>query len=374
MGRVRFAARDPGAANVLAAVLRCRGFQGGLDLDVWALPRAEQILRREGIVCRTFPGDATPDSLARAWRESPGRVLVTGTSHYAPFEAVLWRLARADGGASIALLDHWSNLAARFQHGRPDFVGAIDEAQAEELRALGFPPAALLVVGHPWLKHLRGRGAAIRPAGPLTPDARAVRVLFVSERLAGDVADGVNAPFGFDEHDAFQVVYDAGLDAARRGTTVHLAVKLHPYEDRDSFRAQLDRLARPPGLVARIVDASDDPHAWVMWADLVVGMTSSLLLEAMVLDRPVVSVQPGLRREDAFVPSSRGHARTLTDPREAQATLARLMESAQARAETMERHRGFVRAATGRPRASVGGWVAAQMSAQEAAHGNRSPH
>jgi glycosyltransferase involved in cell wall biosynthesis len=66
-----------------------------------------------------------------------------------------------------------------------------------------------------------------------------------------------------------------------------------------------------------------------------------LLLEAMVLGKPVVSVQPGLIREDTFIASRLGFAHALTDPAQGEKELIRLLTNPALRQTEAARHQAF---------------------------------
>lgn len=345
---------------MLAGFLARCVFPGALKMDVWALPAAAPVLAQAGIAVRQFPEFVRQSELERHWTERPARALVTATSHYEPFESTLWRIARERACPSLALLDSWSNLPRRFAQARPDYLGAIDERQASELMQLGFLKSQILTVGHLWLGALRSNNG-VRAAVPRTPKG-VTRVLFVSERIAGDVAGGQNEPYGFDEFDSFRVLHRAANSAARAGTRVSLTVKFHPYEEPAPFLQRARSLTQIIGVDLRYVSGGDDPYPWVLWSDLVVGIGSTLLLEAMLLGKPVISVQPGLRREDTFAASRMGLAQTITDPREAEDRLARLIQNKHERSATRALHKPFRKeiSANGVP---IWHWIRANVGA-----------
>ena len=66
-----------------------------------------------------------------------------------------------------------------------------------------------------------------------------------------------------------------------------------------------------------------------------------LLFEAIVLGRPVVSVQPGLIRENTFEAGVAGYAPTLTDAATAASSLERLIRDASERTSLLADHDGF---------------------------------
>jgi len=364
MAHVRFAARDPGGANVLMGFLSGRRGATPFTFDAWSLAQASAVFRRGGVEPREFADGLSADVLDQAWADQPADVLVTGTSHYAPFEAYLWRSARGRGCASLAVNDAWVNLPRRFAVEKPDYVGAVDAGQVPELVALGFDAGRVITTGHPWLAGLLARCRDLRR--DIVPPERDgdVHVLFVSESIASDVARGVNAPFGFDELDAFGVLHAAAVSAAAAGLTVRLAVKFHPSEDPELFLSGLENLERPRGLSIRTILGNETPYPWVFWADLVAGVGSMLLLESIVLDRPVVSLQPSLTREDTFIVGRRGLAPTLTDPAEGRRVVSDLLANPAARRALLERERRFVELIPPDPVSPIASWIGAHVPAE----------
>ncbi len=362
MAHVRFAARDPGGANVLMGFLsRRRQSDAPFTFDVWSLPHASPVFRRGGVEPREFADGTHPEAIERAWSDQPADALITGTSHYAPFEAFLWRSARRRQCLSLAVNDAWGNLAQRFSLEKPDYVGAVDTGQVPELIALGFEAGRVIATGHPWLAHLLARREDVLNEA-IPPERNGdVRVLFVSESIASDVALGVNAPFGFDEFDAFMMVYRSALAATRTGLTVSLGIKFHPYEDPEVFLDRLSRLERPRELPIRAISGSERPYPWVLWSDLVTGIGSTLLLESIILGRPAISLQPGLCREDAFIVSRRGLAPALTEPVEGERVLAGLIKEPATRLALLERERRFVDMIPTDPVSPIANWIRAHV-------------
>ena len=184
--------------------------------------------------------------------------------------------------------------------------------------------------------------AALKGQTPIPDRQGDIHVLFVSEPIAGDVVQGVNEPFGFDEFDSFSVVHRAATEVARTGKNVHLAIKFHPCEDPSHFLQRLEMLPGQDGLTLFPLPPTEEPHPWVLWADLLAGVGSMLLLEAVVLGRPVISVQPGLGRENTMVASQRGFVRTLTDAADGDRVLRELLMSEQRRCTELDLNRRFL--------------------------------
>ena len=96
-----------------------------------------------------------------------------------------------------------------------------------------------------------------------------------------------------------------------------------------------------------------------------------LLLEAMLLGRPVVSVQPGLSRENMFRAGHRGYARILTDPVEGESLLAQLIQSGSFRQETVARHQPFVDSVAKDSLSPLMSWITSKLQSPRTAWRNQ---
>jgi hypothetical protein len=349
--KLRVAARDPGAANLLAPMIREAALTGYCDIDIWITENIAAYFADTPHPVRRFPAPPALDALRALWKAEPADALLTGTSHYEAYDSLLWTVARENGVPSLAAVDFWSNTARRFLEGMPDRIGVIDAEQAEEARVAGLAPA--IITGHPGL-------AAISEL-PAREETGPLEVVFFSERIADDVAEGVNPDFGFDETTACRLVIEAAAEAARQGVPVNLTVKFHPYNDPASFRTRLGAFEEPAGLTVSWIEERMPVAEVVAGTDLVTGMVSIAMVESALMGRPVVSVQPGLCRENIFIPGLRGYADTLTEPAQAFTRLVELMTEPAARREATERLAGFrrsIRPATGSP---VRDWMITEL-------------
>jgi hypothetical protein len=207
-----------------------------------------------------------------------------------------WGAARAAAVPSLALVDHWSTPRERFSAAEPfdcvpDAVGVVDGAVAAGLEALGFP-GAIHVTGHPHFEELVTNARAIdRADARRALGVKADRTLgvFVSEPLARQYGTSreyrPEALFPYTEDEVLGLVRDAFERAAPTGI---LLVKLHPLEEADAF-AGLALNADPARL--RVI-RSCPPELLLAAADAVMGMTSTLLLEAAFAGARAMSVRP----------------------------------------------------------------------------------
>lgn len=298
---------DPGGAAVLSPLIRGLESRGYL-VETWAKGSGSERLRQEGIEALAMP---TWEAVPEAWMEERGASLLLTSATSLPrvdlSERWAWLAAAALGVPSIALVDSWQNYSLRFagpEPGHPfmafpDLIGCPDALAQEEMEAAGLPAPRLRAWGHPGLdRFIESFQPLDRPEfWKQEPGRRDIlQVLFVSEAIA----EHFGRDRGYDQHDCFRELA-AWLQACEE--PLNLLIKLHPKESRIGHEAWFADL-HPRHRVLTLEGLS--PLEAVGLADVVVGMTSVLLVEAHAVGKPVISLQPGLQGEDPFVLSRRG--------------------------------------------------------------------
>ena len=293
---------DPGAVNCiapLAAQLRARG----TPMRLYAAGAAVDLLRERGIDAAALAGtDAALSTSAR--------LLIIGTSENPESPAFeLIAAARSMGVRSVAIIDSIANSAHRFRgtatnplaHA-PDWLLVPDEATRQSFADLGFDPGAINIVGHPNDDHIRSVANELTRLGRAGARAATLRagedrfvIVFVSE-----ISDGLD-PGQYRRSADYTLTGNGGSDLrteivveelfgavaaieAEGLPRPYLVLRRHPKESRFDLGDLVDGFDE--------VSAGGSPHALIFAADLVVGMSSMLLAEAELLDRPTLAVLP----------------------------------------------------------------------------------
>jgi hypothetical protein len=288
--------RDPGGTNQLIALhgvlsgaeappspdlAALVGRLAGAAPRVFAKDQGLEFWRRAGIEATAWDGE-----LAH-WSPGPATALLTATSDVDDRSPqALWGWAAGQGLFSAAFVDGAATPDQRFRDaaGRrimPDLIFAADPATADALAAAGLPMDRLRQAGPLHLLRVRmlaravspERIAALRARWGATPGERVL--LFASDCGREIVAAGRTMPY--DEVEGLQ-----RLLAHRGGARV--VVRPHP-KDRPG---KYDAFAAPDVRIS----GEEDSIAAILSADLVVGMDSTLLVEAEALGRPAVSLWP----------------------------------------------------------------------------------
>ena len=294
---------DPGAANYVAPLpvaLAERGWRVTLVAD----EAAQMHLRQRGITVESVPDGVGAEELLRACAP---RVLVVGTSENPDTIGLsLIGQGRAQGIETVGIVDGPASAAHRFRGRRahplahaPDWLVVVDERTKADYVALGFPAARAIVCGHPQYDYLRTlrrklvsepRLAVRRRLLPHVPPDRAM-IVFLAEVSTGlDAKEYQRSPDYTltgrgAQHERTAVVFEEVLDALEViQPRPYVVLRLHPknaVEDFAPYRGACDA-----------VSAGGQPYELVYAADLVVGMTTMLLVEAALLGCSVLSVVP----------------------------------------------------------------------------------
>lgn len=297
---------DPGAANYVAGLpeaLTARGFRARL----FAEGVARDYLRQRNIPfddVSAHPDRKTADRWLDIFRP---RMVVVGTSENPDTLGLkLIDACREAKIPSIGAVDAVSNAAFRFR-GRgdkplghaPDWLLVPDAWTKKSYVDLGYPAGRIEVCGHPQYDRVKAAAEefAARDRSRLRETtfpgatAESLVVVFIAE-----ISGGLN-PQQYRKSDDYtlrgwgvssgrtEIVFEELLGALREiRPKPYLVLRLHPKNTPEEFAAY----QRDIDLVSR--DGSPLELIWA--ADLAVGMTSMLLLEAAILGRPTLSIIP----------------------------------------------------------------------------------
>jgi hypothetical protein len=312
MGRLLFAAHDPGGANLLLAVMAAARAAGHRLSLVPAGP-AETIWRAAGEA-----GVEVVNGAGVVLDRLAPDLVVTATG-FGGYERHLWLSARERGIGSVALIDAWTNLRRRFfdpdgDDAQPDVLGVIDEAMRDEIIVEDWCRSRLCVTGQPHLQAMTRRLERARQGR--RPAERPI-LAFFSEPVRQDHG-GVDI-LGYDQFTAADAIL-AGLAGAPPLT---LLVQPHPRENPDDWRDW--RAAKGGDGTATIVIGDGAAETVLAGCDAVLGVTTMVLVEAALAGIPALAVQPGRRRVVNPLLDRIGGVVVVTDPRAVAQRLSRLL-------------------------------------------------
>jgi hypothetical protein len=288
--KILVASQEPGASRGLVPVVKAARAMGH-ELLVSSRLWGAGVFQDAGEAVRVVSDDLTEATQTLLGEFTPN-VVLTGLAGELgnSLDLAVQDVARNRGVPRTALLDASMYYLDRVAGPKrepfyylPDKIFVLNDFTRCEMLAEGFPPARIVATGQPVYDYL----AAPRGANASVVDLQPRHVVFFSEGLAKETLRRPEHDVGYDEEVVVPLLIEI-LTAFASDRPISLTIKRHPKEHVP------DRTyAVSPGLSVTDI-GNADPAVLMLGADLICGMSSSLLLEAWIAGKPVVSLQPGL--------------------------------------------------------------------------------
>lgn len=297
--RLVMVSHDTGAANALsvfAGALR----RALLNPRVICSGYAGDVFRKAGIIPdKEYTYMPDRNEVASLFKEMNPMVVLLGTSFDSWIERWFCEYARERGIYSLAFTDWWSNFGRRFSSPGsrdlrylPDAIAVIDEDAKEGCLEDGIPKELLHTTGNPYFDFLADWPSAKEQE---IRNTLRQRLGIPGDSLLGLIISSnirnMDLNLGYDERDFLEAIKPLPRKT-RDGVPVVWVMKPHPTESLYDLRSMLSEL----WMDIPVLEGISGIEA-VAVSDIVIGMCSSLLFEAALRSRRVVSLQPGLDRK-----------------------------------------------------------------------------
>jgi hypothetical protein len=335
--------RDPGGTNAIMPLIDPLRAAGN-EVDVYGKDMALSIYGKLNMdcsdICDAIPLGTQEETSEFVRRAGPD-LIVTGTSSEDFTERHLWKAAETAGIPSFAVLDQWTNYRLRlmpeaddptngFRTSKlfvPSFLFIMDEFAKEEMCALGIDPKKLVVSGQPFFGYIRNTGDRFTAneietlRREITGTQGGLVFVFASQPLTSIHQKNGMAEdhWGYTEKTVLKNVAECLSKLADElAVKVTLVLRLHPKDEANVYQ---DSLATYLNSIKVVTDRENDSSLLLKAADLVIGMFSMLLLEAAILERPFISVQIGLKRDNPLIFDRMGLVRSILTEEELEKSL-----------------------------------------------------
>lgn len=328
--KIMLLARDPGGANTIIPLvepLRERDYQVHLYGKDAALNRYRRLGLKGQDIAEILPEINTSSWEDFLYRQCPD-FIITGTSGDDFSERYLWEAARSVGIKSFAILDQWINYGIRFSNLTlkeqeqyrqnklhaylPDYILVMDEIARQEMISEGIDAQRVKISGQPYFDLIVSARNSfsveqiLKLKRELCVELDELIITFISEPISLDYA-GSNGKlyWGFDEKSiCYMLLHTLDKVLEQSSQRVKLIIKQHPREDQNNY-SFLDNRVNNEHICIKVIK---DMDSWSLLraSDLVCGMSSMLLLEAIILGCPVLSIQIGLNRASPLILAQRG--------------------------------------------------------------------
>lgn len=207
----------------------------------------------------------------------------------------------------MAFLDQWQNYTVCFSGilpqerlvFLPDYIYCLNEVGEIEMLREGFPADRLVKLGHPYLSSLINLAKTVdqqKVRQRLNLSSQEEVMMFVSE----PILEHYGMSRGYDQYEVLGLFFEWVASANQGGRPL---IKLHPKDSQAHYEALFDKYAHLRSLI--VTDTLNSLECLLV-ANAIYGMTSIMLIEAYVLGKQVVSLQPNLQVEDPLVLSRHG--------------------------------------------------------------------
>jgi hypothetical protein len=335
-------AREAGGAQAIAPVIK-ELLSKGSDVLISAKGVGIAVFEGHGFTTSFLEvgdGFCIESLLRKTWHGKPPDIVLTSCASLPELDMTekrLWKWARANGIESIAVLDQWQNYAKRFSSAGtsdlaflPDVCCVMNELAKKGMIEDGFPLERIVITGQPAFDKLIQVSGAEADAvlllkKDLTMDNGRPTLVFVGEAL-GRHFEGI---YGYDERQCLNALLDIIKMLPERP---NLIVKKHPQNLDSDFDLDAIELVSDK-LVVKIVGTEQSAKTVILASDIVVGMSSVLLVESIILGVPTVSVELGAKVFDKCFPVTIGAIPAIVTKEKARLLLSRLISDKESRAE-----------------------------------------
>lgn len=330
--------RDPGGSNAIIPLVKPLKSKG-YNVRLFGKDVALNQYSKAGLLAfniMDFVNNVEIKDVELFLRNENPNFIITGTSSDDFTEKYIWKSAENLGIPSFAIVDQWINYGIRFsKYGLsqlkaylndkshpylPAKILVTDEISKQEAVKDGLEESRIAVVGHPYFEVLLNKGRKItgkeikETRRHFDVDDDEFMITFASEPVSSDYAQegSLQQYWGFSE----KTIFSELLDAIKRvncglNRKVSVVIKLHPREKSDNFSEVLD--SHQGGNIRVKISDDFDAVNLMCASDLICGMSSMFLIESVILGRPVISIQIGLKRENPFVLDRIGVLKSILD-------------------------------------------------------------
>jgi hypothetical protein len=290
--KIVIVARQAGSARAFVTLIKKMKVEGWFVI-VLAFEHAKKVFDDENI--NSILIDSFNKAVPVLNIHYDARVLLSGTSEYAFEDSLFWDWSRTNEIPSIAFVDSWVNYWQRFTSDgiekkkfnlTPDKIAVIDKLMQSRMIEFGCDKEKLIITGNPAFEVLSGyRTKNESEIFHLYSDY----ILFIGEPFNKDFYKGTEKDIlGYTEAEVLSFVLDAVVYLNQTyGKAFRLVYKPHP---RGMCSEDVKTILKKKNI--SIADNSLYSYDLVACSKAVVGMTSMLLYEAMIMGRVVISYSP----------------------------------------------------------------------------------
>ena len=318
MKKILLFSRDPGGANTIIPLvepLQNKGYNVKLFGKDVALDKYK-IAKLQSINIMDYVDSVEYEVIEQFLVSEKPDFIFTGTSADDFTEKYIWKASQKLGIPSFAILDQWMNYGLRFSNYGvaelnqynmdkvhpylPYKICVMDEIAKNEAVKDGLEAEKIVITGQPYFETLTKKMHSINQMK--IKKSEDFVITFASEPITETYKEDKNSEhyWGYTEKIIFNDFIESLNEAIKlyNGKIV-LILKLHPKENPGKFDYLLQTFNNDK--ITLKIDKNSDSHEVMTSSDLICGMSSMFLIESAIINKPVISIQIGLKRENPFI-------------------------------------------------------------------------
>lgn len=326
MKKILLFSRDPGGSNTIIPLvepLQKRGYEVRLFGKDFALEKYKSS-GISGLDIMDYVPSFELDFIQKFINKEKPDFIITGTSADDFTEKYIWKSAGKLNIPSFAIMDQWVNYGVRFSNYGvsqlddynkdknhsyvPSKICVMDDIAKIEAINEGLEPERIIITGQPYFETVLNNANRITDknidfirdkVGISTND---FLITFVSEPICDtyNENDFSEHYWGYTEKTIFRELLDGILQVSELSpNTIGLIIRQHPKENSNNFSDIIDNFRS--NRIKIIINRDFDQNELIMASDLISGMSSMFLIEAAILNKLIISIQIGLKRENPLI-------------------------------------------------------------------------
>lgn len=215
-------------------------------------------------------------------------LIITGTAHYSDMERNTWLAAKKYNVKSLAAIDAWVNFKERFiktdsnQFVEPDILCVIDSDCESNIKKLGVN-SKIYITGHP---HLEYRINKLKEKCKSTVVTDKKKICFFSNPVKNNSQTNVSSDKQFTGQFDIACLL---INSFPNDNNIELFLKPHPREDIKTWEIWLKE---SEFMGRNITISNQSTEELLIKCDAIIGITSMVLIEAALLGKATMSLQP----------------------------------------------------------------------------------
>ena len=334
---------DPGPTNALSSILSVLAKERNIETIVLSeSDSSRKILDSKKIPYTTLKERYKLESLDSSYIEHLVRhvnpdLILTGAFVQSNLDRYFINAAKQNRKTSIAIFEGYTYSTVRKKDSEvdpkfkfnPNYLLILDEIAKEIMLREGFKPEQLVITGNPAHDELVEfkKGFKLEDSFKVRNDFNVkpddFLISFLSQPLHEDMVAGALEDYGYTQLTVLSSLEEAISSELKLIREPVLVIRTHPRENLELTKSALK------GKLKRVhFTNSYDTKNLIMASDLVTGMITNALIDAIYLDKDVVSLQPGLYpgKEDRLITNSLGLSVPVYDTKYISTTLKKFID------------------------------------------------